>query len=105
MADGQILATLISKSKEPTQYKLLDQVLSTEPIAIMLRKGDAAFKKLVDQSIMSLAKSGDAARIYDKWFLKPIPPQDAIVGLPATEMTKAAWANPTDKPMEEYETR
>jgi glutamate/aspartate transport system substrate-binding protein len=105
LADGQILATLISKSKDPAQYKLLDQVLSTEPIAIMLPKGDAAFKKLVDQSVVSLAKRGDAARIYDKWFLKPIPPQNVIVGLPATEMTKSAWANPTDKPMEEYEAR
>ena len=105
VADGQILATLISKSKDPAQYKLLDQVLSTEPIAIMLPKGDTAFKKAVDQSILTMAKSGEVARIYDKWFLKPIPPQNAIVGLPATEMTKAAWANPTDKPMEEYEVR
>lgn len=105
VADGQILATLISKSRDPAQYKLLDQVLSTEPIAIMLPKGDAALKKVVDQSIVSLAKSGDAARIYDKWFLKPIPPQNVIVGLPATEMTKAAWANPTDKPLEGYEAR
>ena len=100
-----MLATLISKSKDPAQYKLLDQVLSTEPIAIMLPKGDTAFKKAVDQSILTMAKSGEVARIYDKWFLKPIPPQNAIVGLPATEMTKAAWANPTDKPMEEYEVR
>ena len=105
VADGQILATLISKSKEPAQYKLLDQVLSTEPIAIMLPKGDAAFKKAVDQSIVAMAKNGEIARIYDKWFLKPIPPQNAIVGLPATEMTRAAWANPTDKPMEDYEVR
>lgn len=105
VADGQILATLISKAKEPAQYKLLDQVLSVEPIAIMLPKGDAAFKKAVDQSIVAMARSGEVARIYDKWFLKPIPPQNAIVGLPATEMTKAAWANPTDKPMEEYEVR
>ena len=105
VADGQILATLISKSKEPAQYKLLDQVLSTEPIAIMLPKGDAAFKKAVDQSVVAMAKSGEVARIYDKWFLKPIPPQNVIVGLPATEMTKAAWANPSDKPMEEYDAR
>ena len=105
VADGQILATLISKSKEPAQYKLLDLVLSTEPIAIMLPKGDPAFKKAVDQSIVAMAKNGEIARIYDKWFLKPIPPQNAIVGLPATEMTRAAWANPTDKPMEDYEVR
>ena len=105
VADGQILATLISTSKEPAQYKLLDQVLSIEPIAIMLPKGDAAFKKAVDQSITAMARSGEAARLYDKWFLKPIPPQNVAVGLPATDLTKAAWANPTDKPMEEYEVR
>lgn len=104
-ADGQILATLISRSKEPAQYRLLDQVLSVEPIAIMLPKGDAAFKKLVDQSVVSLGKSGDVARIYDKWFMQPIPPLNAKVGLPASALTKAAWANPTDKPMEDYEAR
>ncbi len=104
-ADGQILATLISRSKEPAQYRLLDQVLSIEPIAIMLPKGDVAFKKLVDQSVVSLAKSGDVARIYDKWFMQPIPPNNAKVGLPASALTKAAWANPTDKPMEDYEAR
>lgn len=104
-ADGQILATLISKSKEPAQYRLLDQVLSVEPIAIMIPKGDAAFKKVVDQSVVSLAKSGDVARIYDKWFMQPIPPHNSKVGLPASALTQAAWANPTDKPMEDYEAR
>lgn len=104
-ADGQILATLISKSREPAQYKLLDQILSVEPIAIMIPKGDLAFKKLVDQSIVSLAKSGEVARIYDKWFMQPIPPNNSKVGLPASALTKAAWANPTDKPMEDYEAR
>uniref|UniRef100_C5CQ56 Extracellular solute-binding protein family 3 n=1 Tax=Variovorax paradoxus (strain S110) TaxID=543728 RepID=C5CQ56_VARPS len=104
-ADGQILATLISKSREPAQYKLLDQVLSVEPIAIMLAKGDPAFKKLVDQSVVSLARSGEAARLYDKWFMQPIPPHNSKVGLPASALTKAAWASPSDKPMEAYEAR
>lgn len=82
VADGQILATLISKSKEPAQYKLLDQILSTEPIAIMLPKGDAAFKKAVDQSIVAMAKNGEIARIYDKWFLKPIRRRTRSSGSP-----------------------
>ncbi|CAN7635551.1 amino acid ABC transporter substrate-binding protein [Variovorax paradoxus] len=104
-ADGQILATLISKSREPAQYKLLDQVLSVEPIAVMLAKGDPAFKKLVDQSVVSLARSGEAARLYDKWFMQPIPPHNSKVGLPASALTRAAWASPSDKPMEAYEAR
>jgi glutamate/aspartate transport system substrate-binding protein len=105
VADGQILATLISKSKEPEKFRLLDQVLAVEPIAIMMRKGDAAFKKLVDDSVLALARSGDVARIYDKWFLQPIPPSGSKVGLQANAMTKAAWAAPTDKPLEAYEAR
>jgi glutamate/aspartate transport system substrate-binding protein len=104
-ADGQILATLISKSREPSQYRLLDQVLSVEPIAIMIRKDDPAFKKVVDESITAMAKSGEVARLYDKWFMQPIPPSNVKVGLPANALTKAAWASPNDKPLEAYEAR
>lgn len=105
IADGQILATLISKSKDPSQYELLDQVLSVEPIAIMLPKGDPAFKKLVDQSVIAIAQSGEAARLYDKWFMKPIPPSNLKVGLPANALTQAAWKNPSDKPLEAYDVK
>ena len=102
VADGQILATLISKSKDSGQYKLLDQVLSVEPIAIMIRKDDPAFKKVVDDSVGALAKSGEVARLYDKWFMQPIPPSNTKVGLPANALTKEAWAKPNDKPLEAY---
>jgi glutamate/aspartate transport system substrate-binding protein len=49
-----------------------------------------------------LAKSGELAKLYDKWFVQPIPPKNTRVGLPATDYTKAAWATPNDKPVEEY---
>ena len=41
--------------------------------------------------------------MYDKWFVQPIPPKDTRVGMAATEATKAAWASPNDKPLEEYQ--
>jgi glutamate/aspartate transport system substrate-binding protein len=68
----------------------------------MMRKDDPAFKKAVDDSIKAQIKSGDLAKTYDKWFMQPIPPAGAKIGLPVSEATKAAWANPNDKPMEEY---
>ncbi|MFC5523006.1 amino acid ABC transporter substrate-binding protein [Polaromonas jejuensis] len=102
VADGQILATLISMSKNPGDYRIVGEVLSVEPIAIMMRKDDPAFKKAVDDSIKAMAESGEVAKLYDKWFLQPIPPNNTKVGLPATVLTKAAWANPTDKPLEDY---
>jgi len=100
--DGQILAGSISKAKAPADYKIVGETLSVEPIAIMMRKDDPAFKKAVDDSIKAQIKSGDMAKLYDKWFMQPIPPSNTKVGLPLSDATKAAWANPNDKPMEEY---
>jgi len=100
--DGQILAGNISKAKNPADFKIVGEVLSVEPIAIMIRKDDPAFKKAVDDSIIAQIKSGDLAKSYDKWFNQPIPPSNTKVGLPLSEATKAAWASPNDKPMEDY---
>jgi glutamate/aspartate transport system substrate-binding protein len=102
VADGQILATLISQSKQPGNYRILNDVLSVEPIAIMLPKDDPLFKQAVDASIRAMAKSGEVAALYDKWFVQAIPPNNTRVGLPASALTKAAWANPSDKPLEDY---
>jgi len=100
--DGQILAGNIATSKDPSAYKIVGEPISVEPIAIMLRKDDPAFKKLADDTLKDLMKSGEIAKIYDKWFMQPIPPKMTKVGLPASEATKNAWAHPNDKPVEDY---
>ena len=100
--DSQILAGAIAKSKAPAEYKIVGEVLSVEPIAIMMRKDDPAFKKAVDDSIKGLMKSGEVAKLYDKWFMQAIPPAGTKLNLPTSDATKAAWANPNDKPVEEY---
>ncbi len=100
--DGQILAGNIAKSKAPADFKIVGEVLSVEPIAIMIRKDDAAFKKAVDDSLKAMMSSGDIAKLYDKWFMQPIAPSNTKVGLPLSDATKTAWAAPNDKPVEEY---
>ena len=100
--DGQILAGNIANAKNPADFKIVGEVLSVEPIAIMVRKDDVAFKKLADNTVRDLVKSGDLAKLYDKWFMQPIPPKNTRVGLPLSETTKAAWANLNDKPAEDY---
>jgi glutamate/aspartate transport system substrate-binding protein len=100
--DGQILAGNIAKAKNPADFRIVGEVLSVEPIAIMLRKDDPAFKKAVDDSLIAMMKSGEIAKLYDKWFVQPIPPANTKVGLPASEATRFAWANPNDKPVEDY---
>ncbi len=100
--DGQILAGNIAKSKAPADYRIVGEVLSVEPIAIMLRKDDPAFKKAVDDSIIAMMRSGDIAKLYDKWFMQPIAPTNTRVGLAVSDATKGVWAAPNDKPVEEY---
>lgn len=103
--DGSILAANISKSKAPAEYKIVGETLSVEPIACMLRKDDPAFKNAVDDSIKRQIADGSLAKLYDKWFMQPIPPANVKVGLPLSDATKDAWAHPNDKPMESYEVK
>ena len=100
--DGSILAGNIANSKNPADFKIVGEVLSVEPIAIMVRKDDPAMKKAADDSVKAMIKSGAIAKIYDKWFVQPIPPKNSKIGLPASEATKAAWATPNDNPVESY---
>ncbi len=100
--DSQILASHISQAANPADYSIVGEVLSVEPIAIMLRKDDPAFKRAVDDSIVAMMKSGEIARLYERWFMQPIPPRNIRLGLPPSGATRAAWAEPNDKPVEDY---
>ena len=100
--DGSILAANIAKAKNPKDFAIVGEVLSVEPIACMLPKGDTKLKKAIDDSIVRQIKDGSLAKLYDKWFMQPIPPNNVTLNMPLSESTKAAWANPNDKPMEDY---
>jgi glutamate/aspartate transport system substrate-binding protein len=100
--DATILIGNIVNSKSPADFRIVGEPLSIEPIGIMIRKDDPAFKKLGNDTLAELVKSGELAKIYDKWFMHAIPPKNISVNMPVTAETKAAWANLNDKPAEEY---
>ena len=100
--DGSILAGNIANSKNPKDYKIVGEVLSTEPIAIMVRKDDPEFKAAVDAAITKIVANGNMPKLWNKWFLGPIPPKNIVVGLALSPATKNAWANLNDKPAEDY---
>jgi len=101
--DGSILAGNIANSKNPKEYKIVGEVLSTEPIAIMVRKDDPEFQAAVNAAIAKIVANGNMPKLWDKWFLKPIPPKGIIVGLELSPATKNAWANPNNRPAEDYQ--
>ena len=100
--DGSLLAGLIARSKNPADFKIVGEVLSVEPIAIMMRKDDEGLKKIVNATIAGLVKSGEINKLYAKWFMQPTPPTGATVGLAMSDMLKEVLKAPNDNPMEEY---
>ncbi|MFM9969858.1 MAG: transporter substrate-binding domain-containing protein [Burkholderiales bacterium] len=100
--DDNILAGLIANAKEPKDFKIVGEVLSVEPIAVMIRKDDPGMKRLVDLTIRNMMSSGELTKLYGKWFTSPIPPKNANVNLPMGGTLKGLFATPNDNPMESY---
>lgn len=100
--DDNLLLGLIANAKNPQDYAIVGEPLSVEPIAIMIRKDDPQFKALVDDTVKGLAKSGELTKLYDKWFMSPIPPKGVNLNFPMSDYLKAAIKNPNDDPAESY---
>src|SRR3989475_596854 len=94
--DDILLYSLAAQSRSPRDYAISEVALSVEPYGIMLRKDDAAFKKVVDAAMVDTYRSGAINAIYDKWFLKPVPPKGLNLNVPMSEPFRKVIANPTD---------
>ena len=95
--DDILLYSLVAQSRTPSDYVISSDAFSPpEPYGIMLRKDDPAFKKVVDNAMLQTYKSGAINQIYDKWFLKPIPPRGLNLNVPMSPLFKNAVAKPTD---------
>jgi len=94
--DDILLYSLAAQSRNPADYEISKDALSVEPYGIMVRKDDAAFKKVVDAAMVDTYKSGAINAIYEKWFLKPVPPKGLNLNVPVSDPLKKVFANPTD---------
>ncbi|MDY0011557.1 MAG: transporter substrate-binding domain-containing protein [Rhodocyclaceae bacterium] len=100
--DDNLLLGLMANSKNPGDYAIVGETLSVEPIAIMFRKDDPQFKGLVHFTVSDLAKTGELDKLYNRWFMSPIPPKGVNLNFPMSEALKAALKNPNDQPAEAY---
>jgi glutamate/aspartate transport system substrate-binding protein len=94
--DDILLYSLVAQSRNPKDYVISAEPLSVEPYGIMVRKDDPAFKKVVDAAMVNTYKSGAINGIYQKWFLKPIPPKNINLNVPMSAQMKKVVSNPTD---------
>ncbi|HDR9484794.1 ABC transporter [Burkholderia aenigmatica] len=100
MMDDALLAGERAKAKKPGDWVIVGTPQSEEAYGCMMRKGDADFKKVVDDAISQVEKSGEAAKIYAKWFENPIPPKGLNLNFPLSDSMKKLYANPNDKALD-----
>ena len=93
--DDILLYGLIAQSPSPKDYVISSEAFSIEPYGLMVRKDDKAFKKVVDDALVQVFKSGEINAIYAKWFQKPIPPRGVNLNLPMSAQMKKVIAKPT----------
>ena len=94
--DDILLYSLVASSKTPSDWVISADALSVEPYGIMLRKDDPSFKKVVDDAMTKVYKSGEINTIYAKWFMAPVPPKGINLNVPMSEVFKHVVAKPTD---------
>lgn len=97
MMDDALLFGEIAKAKRPGDWAVVGTPQSFEAYGCMLRKDDPAFKKVVDAALTKAMTSGEAAKIYDKWFMNPIPPKGLNLNFPLSDAVKALYKSPNDK--------
>jgi glutamate/aspartate transport system substrate-binding protein len=94
--DDVLLRSLVAVAKNPAEFSISAESLSIEPYGIAMTKGDAVFKKLVDDVLVGVFRSAEIHTIYNKWFQSPIPPKGINLQLPMSAALKRAIATPTD---------
>lgn len=96
MMDDVLLAGEKAKAKDPEKWEIVGTPQSFEIYGCMMRKGDTAFKKVVDDTLKGVYASGEINDIYKKWFMTPIPPKNVNMNFEMSDNLKALLAEPHD---------
>ncbi|MBL8482573.1 MAG: glutamate/aspartate ABC transporter substrate-binding protein [Rhodocyclaceae bacterium] len=97
MMDDALLYGEMAKAKRPGDWAVVGTAQSFEAYGCMLRKDDAPFKKVVDAAIAKAMTTGEAEKIYAKWFMNPVPPKGYNLNFPLSDSMKGLYKAPTDK--------
>ena len=100
MMDDVLLYATLNDTWRPEEWIVTGTPQSFEAYGCVIRKDDLAFKKVVDQEIARIMKSGEAEVLYRKWLMSPIPPKGGNLGFPMSEAMNSLFKNPNDKPFD-----
>ncbi|WP_047197433.1 amino acid ABC transporter substrate-binding protein [Caldimonas brevitalea] len=95
--DDVLLYGLAASRPDPSKLKVVGKFLTIEPLAIMLSRDDAEFKKIIDDEMKRLIQSRELHTVYERWFQRPIPPRNVTLNLPMNYLLRDFWRYPTDQ--------
>jgi glutamate/aspartate transport system substrate-binding protein len=97
MEDDILLAGLKATAGSPDNFAFLTDAFPSDPYGVMMAKGDAEFKRLVDDALTEAMKSGQYDKLYTNWFESPIPPKNINLNFPQSDKLKELIKAPSDK--------
>lgn len=100
VAAAPIIAGELLRLQDPRPFHITGSGGLKEAFACMLPKDDPAFKKVVDETLAGMMKSGEMERLYNKWFMSPIPPFGHNLNLQLTEDNRRLYQMPNDAPFD-----
>lgn len=95
--DRDVLSALLTRARDSADYKLTGEPQTREALACMLRKDDPQFKALIDKTISAMQLSGESEKLYNRWFMSPIPPKGDVINTPLSESMRELYAHPNDR--------
>ena len=100
MMDDALLAGEMAKARKPDDWQIVGTPQSREAYGCMLPRDDAAFKKVVDGALTRAMASGEAEKLFKRWFQSPIPPKGLNLDLPLSDDMKGLFKSPNDKALD-----
>jgi glutamate/aspartate transport system substrate-binding protein len=97
MEDDILLAGLRATASAPDNFAFLSDDFPSDPYGVMMSRGDAGIKQVVDEALTEAMKSGQYDKLYAKWFETPIPTKNINLNFPQSEKLKALVKSPSDK--------
>ncbi|MBB5398438.1 glutamate/aspartate ABC transporter substrate-binding protein [Paraburkholderia youngii] len=100
MMDDVLLAGTRTLTAKPSDWIITGTPQSSEAYGFMLRRDDPEFRKLVDDTLEQVMKGPEIHTMYDRWFVKPVPPKNISFDFPMSDSLKQLYAQPNDKALE-----
>ncbi len=95
--DDIVLASLRANAPSPGDWAVVGEFTSVEPLAVMMRRDDPEFKRLVDTTLTRVMIDGQIRDIWRRWFESPIPPTGVNLSVPMNALMRDQVRFPTDK--------